>query len=69
MLFSIISVVAGFVVPYFQTLMSYPLANVWAISLWGFAIATMSSLVVSWSSYPTVVVASLGICWGIFKFT
>ena len=64
MLFSIISVVAGFVIPVIQVWMDYPLAKIWAVSLWGFAIATLSSLFISFESYPTCIIASLGICWG-----
>ena len=64
LLFAVVSVIAGFIVPFIQNLASFPLARIWATSLWGFSIVILSSLFVSWDDYPTFVVASLGICWG-----
>ena len=64
LLFAIVSVAAGFVVPFVQGVLAVPLARIWAYSLWGFTAIILSSLFVPWDNYPIFVVASLGICWG-----
>jgi solute carrier family 45, member 1/2/4 len=65
LLFSLISLIAGFVLPIIQRSFAKDrISETWAISLWFFGIVTLISLFIKDAAYPVLAVAIIGVPWG-----
>jgi solute carrier family 45 protein 1/2/4 len=69
LLFAIVSVIAGFIGPAFQSRLGIGLPRIWATSLWLFFSIILMSRIVPELISRTFAVSLIGICWGIFNLS